>query len=1014
MLKRTSFPAGRLSAAMDATAAAAEPVTALPRYDANNVQPFGVLLLLQEADLSVAQISLSCEQILSVPPAQLLGKPIADWLPERTVALLRTALKEAHDPACGAFYLRTSIRFNDRMFYAVLHRHAGQVVLELEPCLMATPELELEWLRRIERAQGMMRQSTEPQGLCQQMVQEIHALTGFSRVMVYRFDSEWNSVVFAEQKSEALESVRNLVFPAADISPAVREQYAAGQMRYIQDIEYQPTTLFPTRPPGMPPPDLLYATLRGATKRNMSYLHRLGVRSVLVVPVIACHRLWGLVVCMSMEPMHIPYALRRLCAMLAHTAGYLITDQLRAHEDAERQRLTQAARAVFNTVSEHKGHLEHAWPECGASLLGSLNAAGVLCWSAAGKYTHGIVPDGSAQDRLIDWLQQTELVAEHFFATDQLSALLPDWDAQAAQASGMIAIPLAARWQSGIAWLRPEHRHHVVWGHDPKRQINAVDMGRGEYPLSLSVEEMRGKAQPWSVPELESAELMAGLRAHASLKASEEALRYSEDRHRRLSAQTSDWYWEQDEEHRLVHSSNEVWAGFGFNQRAVIGLRRWEIGGVQYDPAVWNEHIDRLNRHVPFRDFEYAMRLPDGELHWASITGEPVFDKQGKFTGYLGTGTDITARKKAELAVAESEARFRLLADNAPVMIWLADEEGARTYLNQTWLNFTGLPLEPQVGYGWLQSVHPEDAVRIERTIQNAVHEPDLVQMEYRLRYHDGSYRWVESTAVPRFARDRSFLGFIGSVTDIHERKRLALELTALNQTLEERVQERTRELESFAYTISHDLRAPLRSIDGYAALLFQENQTTLNDQGQYYIERVRSGAQQMGTLIDALLRFSRYSLRPVERSLFEMERQVREVVAEIVPADRLDEVMIKSLPACNADESLIRQVWVNLISNALKFTRRVEYPRIEIGHNGEAYYVADNGAGFDMQYADKLFGVFNRLHSEEEYEGTGAGLAIVRRIVQRHEGQIWAQAQVGVGATFFFTLPAPVQTELL
>jgi len=977
----------------------------LPRFDANNLQSYGVLLVLQEPGLMVTQVSLSCESVLSASATQLLGQPLDAVLAVEGVAALRVALQQ-DDLDRNPFYLRTTTRDAARSFDAVLHRHADQIMLELEPCRLPGPEVERAWFRQVERAQVQMRMAGQQEEVCQQLAQQIHALTDISRVMVYRFDRDWNSIVFAEQKNEGLDSLRGLVFPAADMSPAVRGYYAAGQMRYIQDVDYQPTALYPTLPSTAPPHDLLYAVLRGGSTRNLSYLRRMGVRSVLIMPVITHQRLWGLVVCYSMEVAVVPYALRRMCAMLAQTAGYLIADRVREDEDAERQRLTQAARMVFNSVSEHKGRFESALPECDDSLLRSMNAIGALYWNPLEKYAYGKLPDDEAQDRLIRWLQQTEPVTEDYLATDNLASLLPGWIEHAALASGMIAIPLAGSWQSGMLWLHPEHRHHLIWGHDPKRQISATDLAHGEHPLSLWIEEIHGKAQPWSVPELESAHVMAGLRAHASLKVSEENLRRSEDRHRRLSAQTSDWYWEQDEEHRLLHSSNEVWARFGFNHRSVIGLRRWEIGGVQYDPDTWAEHIEKLNRHIPFREFEYAIRLPDGELHWASISGEPIFDKHGKFTGYLGAGTDITVRKQAEHAIAESEARFRLLADNAPVLIWLCDEEGARTYLNQTWLNFTGLPLADQLGHGWLQCVHPEDLTRVERTLLKAIHERELVQIEYRLRYHDGSHRWVESTAMPRFSSDRKYLGFIGSVTDIHERKRLELELLSLNQTLEERVQERTGELEAFAYTISHDLRAPLRSIDGYAALLSEENQTALNDDSKHYLERVRTSAQQMAALIDALLRFSRYSLRPVERKLFEMERMVRDVVNETVPADRLDQIVMKPVPGCDADEALIRQVWVNLLTNALKFTRLIEYPRIEIGFNGEAYYVADNGVGFDMQYVDKLFGVFNRLHSEQEFEGTGAGLAIVRRIVQRHGGKVWAEAQVGVGATFFFTLP--------
>jgi light-regulated signal transduction histidine kinase (bacteriophytochrome) len=235
---------------------------------------------------------------------------------------------------------------------------------------------------------------------------------------------------------------------------------------------------------------------------------------------------------------------------------------------------------------------------------------------------------------------------------------------------------------------------------------------------------------------------------------------------------------------------------------------------------------------------------------------------------------------------------------------------------------------------------------------------------------------------------------------------------------LEKRVAERTaqwqlanKELEAFAYSVSHDLRAPLRAIDGFSRLVLQDYGPQLPPEAQRDLLKVRSSAQRMGQLIDDLLAFSRLSRQPLDKRRVAPQDLVRQVLFDL-QSDRKGrqvEVVIGELSTCQGDAALLRQVWINLLSNALKFTQGRAPARIEIGcieKDGEqVYFVRDNGVGFDMRYAGKLFGVFQRLHRTEDYEGTGVGLAIVQRIIHRHGGRVWAEAAPGEGATFCFTL---------
>ena len=252
---------------------------------------------------------------------------------------------------------------------------------------------------------------------------------------------------------------------------------------------------------------------------------------------------------------------------------------------------------------------------------------------------------------------------------------------------------------------------------------------------------------------------------------------------------------------------------------------------------------------------------------------------------------------------------------------------------------------------------------------------------------------------------------------EVAERARAEGEVLRLNEVLEARVRERTaqleaanRELEAFCYSVSHDLRAPLRAVDGYSRLLEEEHAARLDAEGLRLLGVVRRSATRMGRLIDDLLAFSRFSRQALERQELDMAALVRGVVAELSPQYPAVRVELGELPGARGDRALLSQVWANLVGNALKYSAKSEAPRVHISGKANGaeieYLVADNGAGFDMRYAEKLFTVFQRLHREDEFPGTGVGLAIVQRIVARHGGRVWAESELGKGATFFVALP--------
>jgi PAS domain S-box-containing protein len=382
-------------------------------------------------------------------------------------------------------------------------------------------------------------------------------------------------------------------------------------------------------------------------------------------------------------------------------------------------------------------------------------------------------------------------------------------------------------------------------------------------------------------------------------------------------------------------------------------------------------------------------------------------------------------------------ARFQnTLVDSAAYGIISCDPDGMVTSFNKAAERLLGYKAEEIIGRQWPILWHdPQEVAQRARQLSEQFGEPINPDFEvFSTRASRGlpdenewSFTRKDGTRVPVLLsvsalndENGMFTGFVGMVYDLTERKQAEEEIRNLNKGLEQRVAQRTaqleaanRELESFAYSVSHDLRAPLRHIDGFIELLQKHTESTFDEQCRHYMANISDSANKMGQLIDDLLSFSRMGRQAMTFQPVNPGDLVRQVIRELEPdaAGRIIQWRIGEFPRIDADDAMLRIVLVNLISNALKFTRYRQQARIEIGlmpgQNAEAViFVRDNGVGFDMSYADKLFGVFQRLHRAEEFEGTGIGLATVHRIITRHGGRIWAQGELDQGATFYFSLP--------
>ena len=406
---------------------------------------------------------------------------------------------------------------------------------------------------------------------------------------------------------------------------------------------------------------------------------------------------------------------------------------------------------------------------------------------------------------------------------------------------------------------------------------------------------------------------------------------------------------------------------------------------------------------------QFELTLPHEKLWFElSVARKLMVTKQEPH--FMVLSRDITERKRIEDLLYVREQEFRAMVENSPDIVVRYDAQCRRIYVNPAMQRQFGLPIEKILGKTPLEvsalSAVPAYMQRIEGVLKTG----EESQMEFSFHDPQGVEHWGHMRLVPEFDSNSNVVSVLAITRDISERRLAEQELGRLNAELEQRVLDRTRELEAFSYSVSHDLRTPLRAIDGYAHILLEDYMDRLDDEGKRVLNVIRTNTNRMGQLIDDILQFSRTGRLELTSSGIDMEKMARDIAEELQSSGSNFQLEIEHIPPATGDSALMRQVFVNLLSNAIKFSRGKDPAKIHVGAeiNGEEtiYHVRDNGVGFDMRYSEKLFGVFQRLHSMEEFEGTGIGLAIVKRIVTRHGGRVWAESKVNEGTTIYFALP--------
>lgn len=497
-------------------------------------------------------------------------------------------------------------------------------------------------------------------------------------------------------------------------------------------------------------------------------------------------------------------------------------------------------------------------------------------------------------------------------------------------------------------------------------------------------------------------------------KQMEEELRESENRMNKSQEIAHLGSWELDLMNNRLTWSDEAYRIFGLQPQEFGATYEAFLRAVHPDDraAVDDAYSGSLREGRDTYEIEHRIVRKDGEVRIVREKCEHIRDESGQIIRSIGMVHDITERKRTEEILHESEEKYRTIVENTTNVIMVTQPDGIISYLSPSCIDVLGYLPEDLVGTNPV-IFHPDGAEKVQQALTRAMKGKKGSGFEYRILTKQGEIKWISHSWSSIFIHN-TLQSVVSVISDITERKMIEEEIKKLNENLMRHSIElaaANKELEAFSYSVSHDLRAPLRSIDGFSQALLEDYHDKLDEEGIDYLRRVRNETQRMGQLIDDFLQLSRLTRVELNFEKVDLSSMAHDILIQHQrdnPSRKVKNIVEDNL-SVKGDEKLLKIMFENMLGNAWKFTSKKSKATIEFGQvknkDEKVFFIRDNGAGFDNNYADKLFIPFQRLHSDEEFDGTGIGLGIVQRIINRHGGRIWVESEVGKGATFYFTL---------
>ncbi len=486
-----------------------------------------------------------------------------------------------------------------------------------------------------------------------------------------------------------------------------------------------------------------------------------------------------------------------------------------------------------------------------------------------------------------------------------------------------------------------------------------------------------------------------------------EVVKESSERYREYSEAAADWFWESDAEQRFTFFSSSFETVMNVSSDDLMGKRSWDIVSerMEIDSDQWQAHIADLTAQRPFRDFKYWLEDGTGRARWIKVNGLPRFDENGVFIGYRGTGSDITA-------AVENAHRMHMLnraVEQSPVSIVITDLKADIQYVNGSFLKVTGYSMDEVIGRNPRILKSDRTPPEVYDAMWAALSLGEKWEGELANRRKNGELYWEMATIQPIQNIEGVITNYLAIKTDVTEQKQAAAKLAELVEEL----RRSNEELEQFAYVASHDLRQPLRMISAYLGLLEKKLGASFDQDSRDFFGFALDGAKRLDRMIVDLLEYSRIGRISTPMAPVDLGQVVADSIRhlEVAAAESGAEIVVpETLPTISGDANELLRLFQNLIANAIKYMPEGRQPRIEVicrdGGGEWVLGVRDNGIGIPAEELKRVFGIFQRLVAREQYEGTGIGLAVCRKIAEHHGGRIWVESELGTGSTFLIALP--------
>jgi PAS domain S-box-containing protein len=1014
------------------------------RHELTEIQSHGILLVLQEPNLKILQVSNNTLDAFEVVASRVMGQPLEQFLDVFQVEQFRAGLADrSFDRSNYTKVWVLKSRDNYRIFDAVFHRSPdGYLILELEPTQKDEhiPFQSFYHLAKASILQGggfansQLTTTADLPAFGRIMVAEVRKLTGFDRVMLYKFDPDGHGEVIAEDKVVAMDSYLGLHFPESDIPQPAREMFLSNRIRAISDVRGESVQLIPAHNPLTEQlTDLSRSMLRRPDPCHAEYLQNMGVGASLTISLIKDGRLWGIITCHHQTAKMVSYELRNACELL----GQVIFDRIAIIEDipdySYRSKLAHLQSMGIEQMSQSATGATEPMASFVDALMGqSPNLLDLFdAWGAAicvgGQWTAiGQTPPPAALDDLVQWL--SENVRDDIFTTDSLPLLAADpvgGQRFKDVASGMLAIFLSP--DSYVLCFRPEVIQTVNWGGNPEQAYQEVVAADGHVRLSprksfqLWQEKVRLHSLPWQAVEIAAAVELRKSIVNIILRQAEAALLQSEQRLRAIFDCTFELIGLLDVEGVLLEINRTALLAVAATSDEVIGRAFWTTPWWTYSPTALQLQIQQAIVRAATGElvrFEVNPVLADGTDVWVDLSITPISDPTGKVVMLIAEGHDINQQKQTENSLRASETRYRTLVATAPVGIFQTDAAGNCLFVNQQGLELMGASQSEVLGRGWTNSIHPDDLARVSAAWESTVVVNHQFGLEYRMMTPQGQVNWVSGNAIAIEDEAGNITGYLGTLTDITEKKRLEQQFLRA---------QRLESLGTLASGIAHDLNNVLTPIVG-AAQLLEVTLPTLDDRSRRLLTMLVESSLRGSSLVKQILTFARgvdgqRTVLKLQHILVETIDVARQTFPKSIEIS-LD-LPVEDLWMVCVDPTQIHQVFMNLFVNA-----RDALPdggsitatatnlliddtstKLDVDIRAGSYVViaiADTGIGIDSQAIDLIFDAF---FTTKEL-GTGLGLSTVLDIIKAHDGYIHVDSEVGRGTCFTIYLPAVTNSE--